>query len=151
MDGFNLWESFTLLKACNYGALIIGLYLFVKLFVGLFKNTLITHYSSETTWKNISMYGSAIASLFLSGNSATAAFHNSFAIETLETAGDKLVDGVPYRDILIAQIQISFRNILILLVLGVIAYFIYNITLKAIKKELEEFRKHVVHKRLDKV
>lgn len=150
MDGLNLWESVTLLKACNYGALIIGLFIFIKLFVELFKNTLITHYSSENTWKNICMYGSAIASLFFSGNSATGAFHNSFAIEALEAAGDKLVDGVPYRDILIAQIQISFRNILILLILGVVTYFIYNITLKAIKKELEEFRKHVVHRRLGK-
>ena len=151
MDGFNLWESYTLLKVCNYGALIMALYIFVKLFVLLFKNTLITHYSSENVWKNICMYGSAIAGLFFSGNSATGSFYNSFSIEALETAGDKVVDGVPYRELLISQIQISFRNIIILLVIGIAAYLVYKFTLKAINKELEEFRKNVVHKRLGKV
>lgn len=149
MEGFNIWQSYTLLTVVDYGFLILGGFLFVKSLIDLFKNTFINHCTSDNMGKNIGMFLSAVISIYFTGSVAVASMGNTYLIEALSRAGDKVVD-VPYREYLLDQVKGNFKSIIIGLIIGGACFFFYRWIVKAIKRELEEKRKNVVHKRLYK-
>jgi len=150
MKGFNIWQSYTLLTVIDYLFLILGGFLFVKLLIDLFKNTFINHCTSDNIAKNIGMFLSAVISIYFTGSAAVAAMGNTYIIEALSRAGNEIVDGAPYKEYLLNQAQGNFTSIITGLIIGGVCFLFYRWALKAIKKELEEKRKNVVHKRLYK-
>lgn len=148
-----IWGNYLLLKICNTLLIIIGLLIFGVIIVKLFKNAFIEHCSSEKVWKNILLYISAIVSLYLAGTSAITALYNGYAIDELETIGRLGVEAIgvvgensdAYRDILLGRIQNNFYNLGKYLLIAVIFYFLYTRVVRAIRLEIEELRKNVVH------
>lgn len=148
-----IWENYLLLKICNTLLIIIALLIFGLIVVKLFKNAFINHCSSEKVWKNIGLYLSAIAVLYLSGSSAITALYNGYAIDELETIGRVGVEAIGivgesaanYKEILLSRIQNSFQYLAKYLILAGIFYFLYTRIVKAIRIEIEELRKNVVH------
>lgn len=150
MKGFNIWQSYTLLTVVDYGFLILGGFLFVKLLMELFKNTFMNHCTSDNMGKNIGMFLSAVISIYFTGSAAVASMGNTYVIEALSRAGNEVVDGMPYREYLLNQAKGNFTSIIIGLIIGGACFLFYRWALKAIKRELEEKRKNVVHRRLYK-
>ncbi|MEG0772459.1 hypothetical protein [Clostridium sp.] len=144
----SVWENYLLLRVGNAIFIIIALILFLAIIVKLFKNTFITHCSSENVWRNIELYFCAIATVYLAGIVLITSIGNGYAIAELETIGNTMVNGVLYKEVLLSQVQGSFRYIVTRLVLGGIFYFFYIRAIRAINLELEELRKKVIHKRL---
>lgn len=148
-----IWGNYLLLKICNTLLIIIALLIFVVIVVKLFKNAFINHCNSEKVWKNILLYISAIVSLYLAGNSAIIALYNGYAIDELETIGRVGLEAIgivgenldAYRDILLSRIQNNFYNLGKYLLIAGILYFLYTRIVKAIRLEIEELRKNVVH------
>ncbi len=148
-----IWGNYLLLKICNTLLIIIALLIFVVIVVKLFKNAFINHCNSEKVWKNILLYISAIVSLYLAGNSAIIALYNGYAIDELETIGRVGLEAIgivgenldAYSDILLSRIQNNFYNLGKYLLISGILYFLYTRIVKAIRFEIEELRKNVVH------
>lgn len=148
-----IWGNYLLLKICNTLLIIIALLIFVVIVVKLFKNAFINHCNSEKVWKNILLYIFAIAVVYLAGNSAIIALYNGYAIDELETIGRVGLEAIgivgenldTYSDILLSRIQNNFYNLGKYLLIDGILYFLYTRIVKAIRLEIEELRKNVVH------
>ncbi len=148
-----IWENYLLLKICNTLLIIIALIVFGLIVVKLFKNAFINHCSSEKVWRNIGLYIFAIAVVYLSGSSAITALYNGYAIDELETIGRVGLEAIgivgenanAYKDILLSRIQSSFQYLAKYLILAGMFYFLYTRVVKAIRIEIEELRKNVVH------
>jgi hypothetical protein len=143
-----IWENYLLLRIANSLFIILGVVLFLTILVKLFKNAFINHCSSESVWKNVALYLSGIFIVFFSGTALIGAVVNGYAIAELESIGETLVNGTPYKEVLLMQMQNSFRYIIRSLIVSGISYLIYIKVVAAIKVEIEELRKKVVHRRL---
>lgn len=143
-----LWEQYLLLRVGNSAFLIIALIIFIAILIKLFKNAFINHCSSERTWRNIDLYFCAIATVYLAGTVLVATMGNGYAIAELEAIGSTLVSGDPYREVLLNQVQGSFKYIVTRLFFAGIFYYFYIRAVRVINLEIEELRKRVVHKRL---
>ncbi|MPM47250.1 hypothetical protein SDC9_93958 [bioreactor metagenome] len=148
-----IWENYLLLKICNTLLILIGLLVFGLIVVKLFKNAFINHCSSEKVWRNIKLYFFAIAVIYLSGISAITALSNGYAIDELEAIGRVGLEAIGivgenaanYKEILLSRIQNGFQFLAKYLILAGIFYFLYTRVVKAIRIEIEELRKNVVH------